>query len=130
MGIPILSDLLELVDTAIDKIFPDASDRLEIKSKFKLALLEQALEEQKLIFQDVQSARELYKEELKERGVYKWVKSIRALVRPTIAYTSIAFYVYSKITGIELTGMDYSLIGGVFAFYFGLRHLEKRRGVA
>lgn len=130
MGIPILSEILGLVDTAVDKIFPDANKREEIKLKMKLNLIEQALTEKKLVFQDLQNARELYKEELREKGVYKWVKSLRALVRPVIAYISIAFYVYAKYRGIELSGMDYSLIGGVFAFYFGLRHLEKRKGAA
>ncbi|NPA52679.1 MAG: hypothetical protein GXO22_07270 [Aquificae bacterium] len=128
--IPLISDLLNLVDTAIDKVFPDADKKEEIKSKLKLTLLEQALEEKKLIFQDLQSARELYKHELQEQGVYSWVKSLRALVRPTIALSSVSFYIGAKVYGIPLTEFDYYLIGGVFAFYFGLRTIEKRSGKA
>jgi len=128
--IPIISDLLQLVDTAIDKVFPDADKKEEIKSKLKLTLLEQALEEKKLIFQDLQNARALYEVELKERGVYKWVKSLRALVRPTIALSAVSFYIGAKVYGITLTEFDYYLIGGVFAFYFGLRTIEKRSGKA
>jgi len=126
--IPLISDLLQLVDTAIDKVFPDADKKEEIKSKLKLTLLEQALEEKKLIFQDLQNARALYEAELKEKGVYKWVKSLRALVRPTIALSAVGFYIGAKVYGIPLTEFDYYLIGGVFAFYFGLRTIEKRSG--
>lgn len=128
MGLPIISDILQLVDTAVDKIFPDADKKEEIKSKLKLTLLEQALEEKKLVFQDLQNARELYRQELKEKGVSNFVKNIRALVRPTIAFSSIGFYIGAKLSGIQLTEFDYYLIGGVFAFYFGLRTLEKRAG--
>ena len=128
MRIPILSEVLQLIDTAVDKIFPDADKKEEIKSKLKLALLEQALEEKRLVFQDLENARELYKEELREQGVYSWVKSLRALVRPIIALSAVVFYIGAKLKGIELTQLDYYLIGGVFAFYFGLRTLEKKSG--
>ncbi len=130
MGLPIISEVLQLVDTAVDKIFPDADKKEEIKSKLKLTLLEQALEEKKLVFQDLQNARELYREELREQGVSTFVKNIRALVRPVIAFSSITFYITAKIKGIELSQMDYYLVGGVFAFYFGLRTIEKKSGKA
>ncbi len=128
MGIPIISDVLQLVDTAVDKIFPDADKREEIKSKLKLTLLQQALEEKRLVFQDLENARELYREELREQGVSTFVKNLRAFVRPVIAFSSIGFYIGAKVSGIQLTEFDYYLIGGVFAFYFGLRTLEKRMG--
>ncbi len=128
MSIPIISEVLQLVDTAVDKIFPDADKKEEIKSKLKLALLEQALEEKRLVFQDLENARELYKEELREQGVYSWVKFLRALVRPIIALSAVGFYIGAKLKGIELTQLDYYLIGGVFVFYFGLRTLEKKSG--
>ncbi|NPA52572.1 MAG: hypothetical protein GXO22_06725 [Aquificae bacterium] len=76
----------------------------------------------------MQNARALYEIELKEKGVYRWVKSLRALVRPTIALSAVGFYIGAKVYGIPLTEFDYYLIGGVFAFYFGLRTLEKRSG--
>lgn len=128
MGLPIISDILHLVDTAVDKIFPDADKKEEIKSKLKLTLLEQALEEKRLIFEDLQNARELYRQELKEKEVSSFVKNIRALVRPVIAFSSIGFYIGAKLSEIHLTDFDYYLIGGVFAFYFGLRTLEKKAG--
>ncbi|WP_456401121.1 hypothetical protein, partial [Persephonella sp.] len=111
--IPLISELLQLADTAIDKVFPDEDKKEVIKSKLKLTLLEQALEEKKLVFQDLQNARELYKYELQEQGVYSWVKSLRALVRPTIALSAVSFYIGAKIYGIPLTEFDYYLIGGV-----------------
>jgi hypothetical protein len=130
MGLPIISDVLQLIDKAVDKIFPDANKKEEIKSKLKLTLLEQALEEKRLVFQDLENARELYKEELREQGVYNWVRSLRALVRPTIALSAVGFYIGAKLKGIQLTELDYYLIGGVFAFYFGLRTIEKKSGKA
>lgn len=128
MGIPILSDVFKLVDTAIDKIFPDANERMRIKSEMKLAILQQAMEEKRLLFTDLQNARELYKEELREQGVWSIVKSIRALVRPTIAFGAVGFYIYAKLNGVPLSSLDYALIGGVFGFYFGMRSLEKIAG--
>ncbi len=74
------------------------------------------------------SKRELAKEELREQGIYSWGKSLRALVRPVIVLSSISFYIAAKIKGIELSQMDYYLIGGVFDFYFGLRSVEKAVG--
>ena len=35
---------------------------------------------------------------------------------------------YGGFKGIEISKMDYYLIGGVFAFYFGLRSVEKAVG--
>ena len=130
MGIPILSDLLQLVDTAVDKIFPDANKKEEIKAKLKTQILEQALQEQKLVFQDLQNARELAKAELKEKGVYNWVRSVRALVRPFIAYSTIAFFILAKWKGIQLSNMDYAMFMTIMTFYFGLRTIEKRAGAA
>jgi len=128
MGIPLLSDILELVDTAIDKIFPDANKKEELKAQMKLAILQQAMEEKRLLFADLQNARELYKEELREKGVWSVVKSLRAMVRPTIAFSSVGFYIYAKLKGIPLSQMDYALLMGVFGFYFGVRTIEKIAG--
>ncbi|MDQ7055000.1 MAG: hypothetical protein Q9M89_00185 [Persephonella sp.] len=76
----------------------------------------------------MENARKLAQAELKEKGVYNWVKSLRALVRPFIAISSISFYILAKCSGLELTEFDYYLIGGVFTFYFGLRTIEKGLG--
>jgi hypothetical protein len=130
VGIPIISDVLDLVGKAVDKVIPDANKREEIKAKLQFTVMEQALEEKKLIFQDLQNARELYKEELREQGVYPLVKSIRALVRPTIAFFSIGFYIYAKTHSLPLTANDYYLFYGIYGFYFGLRTIEKFGGKA
>lgn len=125
MGLPIVSEVLDLVGTAVDKIFPDANKKEEVKAKIKLAILEQAMTEKKLLFADMQNARELYKEELREQGVWSVVRSIRAMVRPVIAFSSVAFYIYAKVEGIALSQLDYALLMGVFGFYFGVRTIEK-----
>ena len=130
MGFPIISDVLDLVGKAVDKVIPDANKREEIKAKLQFAVMEQALEEKKLVFQDLENARELYKEELREQGVHPVVKSIRALVRPSIAYFTTGFYIYAKLHSLPLTQSDYYLFYGIFAFYFGLRTVEKKMGKA
>ncbi|NPB03710.1 MAG: hypothetical protein GXO39_04775 [Thermotogae bacterium] len=122
--------MLNLVDTAVDKILPDATEKERLKAQLKLSLLEHAMQEKKLLFADLQSARELYKEELREQGVWSAVKSLRALVRPFIALSSVGFYIYAKLTGLPLDQWDYALLGGVFGFYFGVRTLEKVAGKA
>jgi len=130
MGVPIISDVLDLIGKAVDKVVPDANKREEIKANLKLAVMEQALEEKKLVFADLENARDLYREELREQGVHPLVKSIRALVRPSIAYLNTAFYIWAKLNSIPLTTQDYYLFYGVYAFYFGLRTAEKFGGKA
>ncbi len=130
MGIPILGEILDLVGKAVDKIVPDANERQRLKAQLQLEVLKLSMEEKRLLFADLQSARELYKEELREKGVWSIVKSIRAMVRPTIAFSSVSFYIYAKLKGIPLDQMDYALLWGVFGFYFGVRTLEKIKGRA
>ena len=132
MGIPIISEVLGLVDTALDKIFPNAGD----KEKAKMAILQQALEEQKLVFGDIASARELYKAELNAQSTPSWTRALQVCARPLATYLLIGMYVYVKLAplwgfpSIEINQSDYYLIGSVFIFLFGARSVEKITGKA
>ena len=132
MGIPIISEVLGLVDTALDKIFPDAGD----KEKAKMAILQQALEEQKLVFGDIENARELYKAELDAQSTPSWARALQVCARPLATYALVGMYVYVKLAplwglpAIGLNDSDYYLIGSVFIFLFGARSVEKLRGKA
>jgi len=126
---PIISMILDLIDKAIEKVLPNTEKRDELKAKLKSAIIDVGLEYNKLVFQDIDSARKAYIAELQEQKVPSWIRGVRALVRPVIAFTVIAFYLYAKITGIPLTQTDTIVIGGVVAFYFGLRHIEKVNGM-
>jgi hypothetical protein len=142
MGLPIIGDILDLVGKGVDKIFPDKDKAMKIKSEMKLHLLEQAMTEKKLLFQDTNSARELYKAELAAKDVPKLARLIQVLARPFAMYSMITMYVYVKIAPLigamigkdlpvlVLNEKDYYLIGTVFVFLFGARTLEKLKDKA
>lgn len=56
----------------------------------------------------------------------KFTNRIRSLVRPVCTLLTLSWYIYARVMGIPLTPEDYTLIGGVVAFWFGVRSLEKR----
>ena len=50
---------------------------------------------------------------------------LRGLVRPVITMTAFFWYVYARCTGMPVLTEDYAIIGGIMAFWFGLRPFEK-----
>lgn len=136
MGIPIISDVLELAEKAIDKIWPDANTKEKAKAEMKMLMLQQAMEEKRLLFQDTDSARKLFEMELRAQNTPSWARAIQVLGRQFALYSTVALYVYSKISvqfhlpPISLNDRDYYLIGTVFIFLFGARSVEKILGKA
>ena len=134
MGLPIIGDVLELVEKAVDKIWPDANTKEEAKVKIRTLILSQAMEEKKLLFQDTASARHLFEMELRAKNTPSWARAIQVLGRQFALYSTVAMYVYSKVSvqlglpQIVLTDRDYYLIGTVFIFLFGARSVEKILG--
>lgn len=55
------------------------------------------------------------------------VELLRGVVRPLITLTAFAYYVGARLAGVELLPEDYTLIGGIVAFWFGFRSFEKGR---
>jgi hypothetical protein len=53
------------------------------------------------------------------------VALLRGLVRPVITLAACFWYIYARMAGIELTVEDYTIIGGIMAFWFGFRPFEK-----
>lgn len=53
------------------------------------------------------------------------VALLRGLVRPVITLAACFWYIYARLIGVELTGEDYAIIGGIMAFWFGFRPFEK-----
>lgn len=56
------------------------------------------------------------------------VSLLRGLVRPVITLTAFFWYVYARCTGLPMSGEDYAIVGGIMAFWFGLRPFEKIGG--
>lgn len=54
------------------------------------------------------------------------VELLRGLVRPVITLCAFFWYVLARMADIPLSGEDYTLIGGVVAFWFGFRSFEKK----
>jgi len=50
------------------------------------------------------------------------------LFRPLCSFTLVVFYVYARVTGVEFTTTDQTLLFGVIGFWFGGRTLEKLVG--
>jgi len=59
----------------------------------------------------------------------KFVINIRGLIRPLCTITAVTWYIYAKLNAIELNSQDYSIIGGILAFWFGFRSYEKKSGI-
>lgn len=136
MGIPIISQVLELAGNAIDKIWPDASTKEQAKTQIQALLLQQAMQNESLLFQDTEGARELFRAELEVQKAPSWARAFQVMARPFCMYSCITMYVWTKIAPffnaptIELKEWDYYLIGMVFVFLFGARTIEKIKGKA
>ena len=57
----------------------------------------------------------------------KFINRLRSSVRPIVTFVALAWYVYARLNNIPLTQEDYTIIGGVLAFWFGFRPFEKRQ---
>ena len=142
MSIPIISEVISLVNKGLDKVFADKNVRIQtetdlqkfkeqLKNELTTKVIEIGFEEKKLLFQDTESAREVYIQELKTKNTPKWARAIQILGRQFALYTTISLYVYSKICfqfglpQIILNEKDYYLIELVFVFLFGARTIEK-----
>lgn len=154
MGIPILSDIFGLVGGIVDKIFPDKDVKIkaemqgkvieltreQLKADLKLQLMEAALSENKLLMQDMDSARKMYMEEVKEADVPKVAKLFRSMARPFIGFLIVGMWAYNKLIPVinQEAGAEISLISwghwdnialiSIVGFYFGVRTLEKIKG--
>lgn len=140
---PIIGDILGLLSVAVDKIFPDKDealklgiDKQKIKNELELEVMKRSMEEKKLLFQDMDSARELYKAEL-QKTQSKVAAFIRDVFRPVVGFAVFGMWIYniiapmgSGIPRLELTQFDYSIILAVVGFYFGGRTIEKIKGKA
>ena len=134
MSLPILSDVIALVNNGIDKIWPDAGTKEQAKVQMQGLIMSQAMEKKRLLFQDTEGARKAFIEELRAQNVPKWARAIQVLGRQFTLYATVAMYIYSKISiqfnlpPIDLNERDYWLVGTVFVFLFGARTLEKMLG--
>ncbi|MCP4355505.1 MAG: hypothetical protein GY793_07720 [Proteobacteria bacterium] len=54
------------------------------------------------------------------------INNIRGIVRPICTFIAFAWYLYAKIHNIALTVEDYTIIGGILAFWFGFRSIDKK----
>ena len=145
--IPIIGDVLDLVEKGLDKLFPDKNVKIQtetdlqkfrekLKSDLKMFIVQEAATEKKLLFQDTEGARQVYIEELRAKRVPSWARGIQAMGRQFALYGTVALYLYSKVSiqlglpEIALNERDYWLIGTVFVFLFGARSVEKILGKA
>lgn len=152
MGIPILSDIFGLVGGIVDKIFPDKDTKIkaeyqgkvleltrdQLKADLQRNLLETAYNEKKLIFQDMDSARQMYMAELQEKDVPKFAKAWRALNRPILTTLIVGMWAFNKIIPlidpnlphVEWGNWDSVAMTTIVGFYFGVRTAEKITGNA
>ena len=145
--IPIIGDVLDLVEKGLDKLFPDKNVKIQtetdlqkfrekLKSDLKMFIVQEAATEKKLLFQDTEGARQVYIEELRAKRVPSWARGVQAMGRQFALYGTVALYLYSKVSiqlglpEIALNERDYWLIGTVFVFLFGARSVEKILGKA
>lgn len=56
----------------------------------------------------------------------QYINNIRGAIRPFCTLIAFAWYLYAKLNNIELNGQDYAMVGGILAFWFGFRSLDKK----
>lgn len=52
---------------------------------------------------------------------------LRSCVRPLVTFSAMAWYIYARLSGVVLAVEDYTLVGGIIAFWFGFRPFEKSK---
>ena len=75
--------------------------------------------------QEMQAARE-HDAQTQVRDI-PFVNLARGLVRPSVTFMAMGWYVYARVQNIPLNAEDYAIIGGILAFWFGMRPFEKRQ---
>ena len=130
----IISKILGIGSTVIDRVLPDKVKNAEFKHEFEMELMKNDQTIKTAAIEDVKSARELAGTELKEiKNIF--IDTLRALPRPILALTAGGVWVYSIIQRVNpdiphltLNYYDYGILIAVIGFYFGGRITEKIKG--
>ena len=120
-----------IIDSIISYIFNRLKNSGIIKkSELKtLNLLEKEINESKTLNKEISQL--LAKVVEHDAGLIKnnssLVNNLRGIIRPICTLFAFAWYLYAKVNNIELSLEDYSIIGGILAFWFGFRTYEKSK---
>jgi hypothetical protein len=110
------------------------SDKANIDNAI-VSEISQYIKDDKLFEQELENhlSQEIEKARLHDNSINTQVSSyvinIRGLIRPVCTVAAFIWYVYAKLNGISLDSQDYSIIGGILAFWFGFRSYEKKNGI-
>lgn len=146
ISIPIISGIINIVNGAIDKIFPDATKKAEMKHEFKKYLLEMPFEQWKLFNQRVITEyqnpcwfRDIVRPivTFSAWGIYLYIKIIiiyfvskfyipmLEAIEPTIENLPILLTHLHNFVATLFTWYDLSIISGILAFWFGPKAFER-----
>jgi hypothetical protein len=111
------------VGDVLDKFFPDKAEKL----KFEMQLRETLFKELELVYKDVESAREMQNEALKQEDKFakRFVYILSAMVMlNTLLAGTLAFFIVFPLENKELISQYYNfsfLIGGaqMMRFFYG-----------
>lgn len=106
-------------------------------------LIELGNQGQKIDSEELQSARQMYMEELKNQKQSWLVRFVNGMLRPTAGWWSLICLtdkVWAQVAGnmfpnfvwepVVLTPLEQSILAGILAFFFGLRQRSKEKSVA
>lgn len=126
MILPIIGGVVELIKNNRETIArevgvkPAVMDKLGDVIKTHLTQDERKLQQ---LAAEVQSARDFAMQTQVKDVVL--VSIARGLVRPCITFAAMGWYIYARVNQIVLQPEDYAIVGGVLAFWFGMRPFEK-----
>jgi len=106
--------IFNAIQKAVDKIVPDANERLKLKDSLVTELLDA----------DKSYLESLVKIQTSSSGV-RWIDGIKHLVRPIITFMVMGRLLQSWITGVEISSNEWLLLQIVIGFYFVSRGAEK-----
>jgi len=108
-----------IVGTVISRLVPDKAKQKEIMLEIEKKYNEYEHEFEIEILKTIQDAQKMYEHEP------KFSKNLKGSSRWIIALMFSCFYIFARLTNLELTSFDGQLMGGLWGFLFLSRGIEK-----
>lgn len=127
VALPIIGSLLDIVRSRRDDVAKQTGVSVDAVGKVGDALQDYLSRDEKalkVVMDEIERAR-VHDIAMGQKAP-PVVELLRGLVRPVVTLTAFGWYVLARMMDIPLTAEDYTLIGGIVAFWFGFRSFEKR----
>lgn len=127
VALPFLTNVLALFRENKNKISKESGVAADVVEQVARAFEKQLSKDERLIQQAAKEMEKARQHDIQTQIKDIWlVNLLRGLVRPLVTFSVFMWYLYARIQGIPLSAEDYTLIGGILAFWFGIRSFDKK----